>query len=211
MIMRMKRHEFTFISNRILLFLVWIMVLSSCDRNRIIEVRNPEGKLVMRIHSPSGDTLGPREGLYEFFDEQERLSETSHYQNGKLHGERKVFENGVLYAIENYHADLFEGPYQVFYPDGALKLEATYVNNEMTGPLKGYYPDGKIKEEVTMSQNEENGPFREFYPDGKIKAEGSYLNGPNEHGELKLYDSTGVHIRTMLCEEGVCRTQWTRG
>lgn len=209
--MRLSRQLFSFALIRFLPVLPWILGLLSCDQTRIIEVRNPEGKITMRIHSPSGDTLGPREGLYEIFDEQEKLKEISRYQNGKLHGERKVYDNGVLYAIENYNMDLFEGPYKVFYPDGTLKLESSYVNNEMTGLLKSYYPDGKIKEEVTMGQNEENGPFREYHPDGKLKAEGSYKNGPNEHGELKLYDSTGIHIRTMLCEEGVCRTQWTRG
>ena len=51
----------------------------------------------------------------------------------------------------------------------------------------------------------------EYFRNGNLKAEGSYLDGDNEHGLLKLYDETGRLIRKMECEQGVCRTFWRAG
>jgi len=48
----------------------------------------------------------------------------------------------------------------------------------------------------------------EYHPNGSLKAEGQYLNGDFEQGELKLYDETGRLVRIMDCEQGVCRTRW---
>ena len=78
----------------------------------------------------------------------------------------------------------------------------------MTGKWKGYYDNGALKEEVIFVNNQENGPFIEYYPNGKLKAEGTYLEGDYEQGELKLYNESGELIRRMNCEKGVCKTVW---
>ena len=36
-----------------------------------------------------------------------------------------------------------------------------------------------------------------------------YLDGDNEHGELKLFDEQGVLTKKMNCDKGICRTSWT--
>ncbi|MCB9272045.1 MAG: hypothetical protein H6561_21145 [Lewinellaceae bacterium] len=78
----------------------------------------------------------------------------------------------------------------------------------MSGVWKRYYQGGQLMEEVAFSGNKENGPFKEYYENGNIKAEGSYLNGPKEDGELKLYDEQGTLVKKMECSDGVCHTTW---
>lgn len=188
---------------------ILILLQLACKKNKTIEIKNANGQVVLKITSNQPDTSGLKTGFYEYFDEHGVLTETSNFTGGELIGERKIYEAGKLYAIENYINGQFEGPYKVYYPNGQLKLETQYVHNEMIGELKSYYENGTLKEVVQMQSNEENGPFIEYYSDGKIKAEGFYKNGPNEHGELKLYDSTGILNRIMFCEEGICKTQWS--
>ena len=80
----------------------------------------------------------------------------------------------------------------------------------MQGIWKKYYESGKLMESVTMRDNEENGPFVEYWENGNLKAEGAYLDGDNEDGELKLYDEHGELEKTMQCERGMCYTTWKK-
>lgn len=181
--------------------------LLACRHSGSIEIKNKEGQIVQRIKL-FGDTTEGKNGIYERFDDMGKKLDSSIYIKGKLEGEKKIFQDGVLYSIEYHKNDLYEGPYKVYYPNGQIQLEAFYSNNEMTGTLKSYYPSGAIKEIVEMKSNQENGPFKEFYENGSKKAEGQYKNGPNEDGELMLYDSLGTLIRRMNCLEGICHTIW---
>ncbi len=61
-----------------------------------------------------------------------------------------------------------------------------------------------------MVNSEEMGPFTEYYANGKIQAEGTYLHGPNEDGQLKLFDESGELYKIMLCDSGKCITTWQK-
>ena len=61
-----------------------------------------------------------------------------------------------------------------------------------------------------MVQNEENGPFKEYHLNGNLKAVGNYLNGPNEDGNLKVYDENGDLEREMECTAGICHSIFSR-
>ncbi|MBK9270779.1 MAG: toxin-antitoxin system YwqK family antitoxin [Saprospiraceae bacterium] len=192
------------------IFLLFVVICFIACNPEVHTIRNQNGIVVLKITGPSADTSKPWNGLYEKFDSLGVIYETANFKDGQLHGERVIFEDGVLYASENYKHNVFHGPYKLFYPNGVLKLETQYDNGVMSGTLKAYYSDGSIKEIVQMENNEENGPFKEYHPNGQIKAVGTYKNGPNEHGELQMYDSLGVLVKTMICEEGICHTQWTK-
>ncbi len=193
----------------VLKFTLFILIALSCNRVKVIEIKNDQGVLIERITTNLRDTGRLKDGFYEKFDELGRLLESANYKDGKLDGERKIYEKGLLYSLENYKMDLFDGPYKVFYPNGQLQLECQYINNEMSGTLKAYYPGGQLKEIVQMNGSQEKGPFEEYYENGKIKAQGSYKNGPNEDGLLNLYDSLGTLIKKMNCKEGICSTIWS--
>ena len=170
-----------FFSYRFYLPLIFLIGIS-CQKSKVIEIKNDQGVIIERITTELRDTGKLKDGFYEKFDDQGKPLESAHYKEGKLNGERKLYEKGFIYSLENY---------------------------TLTGIMKIYYPDGKIKEVVTMVENEENGPFQEYYQNGKIKANGFYKNGPYEEGLLNLFDSTGTLIKKMNCKEGICTTTWT--
>lgn len=152
---------------------------------------------------------GVREGRYQRIGPAGIVEEEAFYVADTLHGARILFySSGDTLSIEHYHRGDFEGPYRQYYENGQLQLAGQYEANKATGKWHQYYDSGELMEIVTFADNVENGPFVEFFRNGNLKAEGSYLDGDNEHGLLKLYDETGMLVRKMECERGVCRTIW---
>ena len=194
--------------------LVFILFLTfttlGCKKSiEVVEIKNATGQIVEKYERRVADNM--RQGKYESFDENGNLMESAFFQNDTLHGKRTIyFENGNPQYIEQYVNGQFDDAYSAFYQSGQLKLEGKYSNGAMNGEWKGYHENGQLKELVLFSNNEENGPFVEYHPNGKLAAEGTYLNGDNEHGELKLYDENGELYRTMNCDKGLCRTSWLR-
>lgn len=190
-------------------FLFSLLCQVACHSNKTIEIKNEQGIVIMRI-SNMGDTTNGKNGYYEKFTQAGLPIDACHYINGKVNGERKQYEEGKLYSTENLINDVYEGEYKAYYPSGKMKASGQYQNNVTVGVWKGYYPSGLIKEEVTMADNEENGPFIEYYENGQVKVKGNYYKGINEHGELLMYDSTGILIKKMDCNEGICKTIWEK-
>jgi len=152
-----------------------------------------------------------KQGEFMRISPEGNVIEVSQYNNDTLQGPRVMFaDNGDTLIIENYQNGLFQGEYRAYYEGNVLELEGNYVANFMEGEWKRYYQNGQLMEVVSFSDNEENGPFVEYHENGKMKAEGYYRNGDHEHGLLKMYDEAGELEKTMNCENGICRTVWSK-
>jgi len=155
------------------------------------------------------DKEGRRNGEFKRFFGSDTLAEVSNYVHGLLQGERTIYNTkGAREIVEHYVNDTLQGPYQVFYENGDVKIEGEYFDGVMKGVWKRYYPGGKPLEEVTYDENLENGPFTEYYENGNLKAKGQYQDGDFEQDSLYLYNESGILIRKMFCEHGVCNTCW---
>ena len=199
------------VSTSLLAFLMLIF-LTACGEDaklETVENKNDAGIVIEKFTRNKEDFA--KEGKYEAFFDNGKLSMEANYVHDTLDGVRKIFnENGHVETIENYKNGSFSGLYQNFYPNGQVKFEGTYTDNVMGGIWKGYYESGKLKEEVTMADNDENGPFKEYHENGQIATEGNYLNGPFEKGELKIYDENGELTTRKICHLGICRDIWTK-
>lgn len=192
-----------------LIFSFAIIFLAACSDMETIEVKDENGK-IKEQYSLNKQTK-KKEGAYLAFYPNGQKLEESFYINDSLHGERKLFyENGQLESVTNHANGMFEGKYQKYNEQGKLTNEGQYLNNEMSGVWKKWDGSGALVEEVAFMANLENGPFKEFYPNGKLKAEGIYLDGDNEQGELKIYDETGELVERKHCEFGNCATAWSK-
>lgn len=190
-----------------LIFLFLIIGCISCSNTETIEVKNDAG-IVTEIYERNKKDFA-KEGLYKAFDANGKLMEEAMYKNDTLEGQRKFYyENGNIQAEEIYVNGVFDGEWKGYYKDGKPELQGNYVKNKMVGTWKRFYSEGQLMEEVTFADNNENGPFTEYYANGNLKAEGSYLGGDNENGELKLYNEAGELERKMNCESGRCNTTW---
>jgi antitoxin component YwqK of YwqJK toxin-antitoxin module len=184
-----------------------LLALAACSDVETVERRNAEGIVTERFSRSKADSL--MEGVYEAYDDSGVLMERANYKRGRLDGVRTLYyPDGAIQYEEHHVAGEFSGTYTGYYPDGQKELEGQYVDNKMSGVWTAYYPNGTIKEKVTFADNQENGPFTEWYSNGVIKAQGEYLNGDNEQGELVLYDLQGEVNKRMYCESGICKTVW---
>jgi antitoxin component YwqK of YwqJK toxin-antitoxin module len=187
-----------------------LLLLAACnDGLETIKVRNDDGQVTEKYTQSKTDKS--KQGTYiRYYDSGEKYEEAN-YENDQLHGQRTIFyESGKKQIVENYERGEFKGLYQTFHENGQVQLEGKYSNNAMNGEWRGYYDSGQLKEIVQFEDNEENGPFVEYHKNGKLKTEGTYLNGDNEHGELKMYDEEGELEKKMNCNNGRCKTSWTR-
>lgn len=190
------------------LTLTLLSFILACSPYQEVEVKDDNGQVVesFRINRKTGQ----KEGEYRKYSEG-ALLEIAHYINDTLDGLRTIFTfDGNKEIEEWYTKGIYEGSYLTFYANGQVELEGQYNNGTMEGEWKKYYKSGKLMESVRMHQNEENGPFVEYWENGNLKAEGTYLDGDNEHGELKLYDEQGELEKIMQCERGICHTTWKR-
>ncbi|NNF35816.1 MAG: toxin-antitoxin system YwqK family antitoxin [Saprospiraceae bacterium] len=149
-------------------------------------------------------------GEYVRLAENGDTLEKSHYETGRLNGERILYYDGNKPEIrEIYQMDLLNGPYQVYYEDGQVKLKMYYDQNVLHDLVVKYFPSGAVMEEVYFENNVEQGPFIEYYENGQKKWEGTYTNGDNEIGLLVHFSETGDTIRKMMCDDRyICRTIW---
>lgn len=190
-------------------FFVVLLFFCSCQKSEWIEIKDGEGKLVKKYQVDSDTEL--QNGLSESYSENGVLTIREQYRDGKLDGERIMFySSGDTMLIENYSLGDFEGPYVYHYESGSLELIGQYHNNQMTGSWLRYYKNGQLMEKVMFVKNNENGPFIEYHENGNLKAKGAYLEGDNEHGLLELFDESGVLIKKMNCDHGICRTIWKK-
>lgn len=174
-----------------------------------IENRNDEGKLI-EIYTRDKESYA-KQGNYIKYDAAGTIIEEAEYINDTLHGRRILyFENGQPQYVENYNMGEFSGLYQAYYESGALELSGKYSKGAMNGEWIRNYPNGQQMETVIFKDNQENGPFVEWHKNGNKKAEGAYLDGDKEHGELLLYDESGQLERKMNCDHGICRTTWKK-
>lgn len=189
------------------LFGIIAFSLLSCKKDiEIVREMDEEGNLKVEYQRRIKDFA--KQGWFKFYYPDGKIFEEAEYVENELHGTRKLFhENGNIQAEETYVQGNFEGPYKAYFPNGNPLREGQYRANSMDGDWKYYYETGQLKEIVRFNDNLENGPFEEYYPSGIVKARGTYLEGDNEHGELKLYDESGTLERVMDCEMGVCKTR----
>ena len=196
---------YRFCVNPLILFAIFVLSCQS-GLEKVTEVLpSTHEKLVYHIHKKTG----LKNGTFIRFIGDRKMEEAI-YVNDTLHGKRVLYDSLENVIIEEqYVKGQFDGWYKRYYPDGQVLLEVMYDQGFMHGKLRKYYENGQVMEEVEMKENEENGPFIEYYENGNLKAEGQYLDGDYEHGELKLYrESDGALERIMDCNRGICATRW---
>ncbi len=178
----------------------------SAEEVEIVEAEDIDGNTERYFRRKSDFA---KDGKYVKYGPKGQKLVEAYYVNDTLHLYRILYyEKGDTQIVETYNMGEFDGPFKSYYENGQLELLGIYNDNVATGQWKKYYNTGELMEVVTFADNQENGPFVEYYQNGNLKAEGNYLNGSNEHGELKLYDEAGVLIKRMDCEKGICKTVW---
>ncbi|RMF04031.1 MAG: toxin-antitoxin system YwqK family antitoxin [Bacteroidetes bacterium] len=192
----------------VLAFVGTCLLLSGCSQPRTEKVERTDEYGYLESYERRLEDFA-KEGLYRKMKPDGTVVEEAYYRHDTLHGIRILYhDNGDTSVVEHYHAGRFDGPYRRYHENGKLQQVGQYEDNALAGVWTTYYANGQVREVVNFANNQENGPFVEYYPNGQLKAEGQYLDGDNEDGELKLYNEAGKLVRIMDCDKGRCKTRW---
>jgi antitoxin component YwqK of YwqJK toxin-antitoxin module len=101
------------------------------------------------------------------YDTAGQVMVSGKYFDGQME-EEWVYRVGDCLEKGKYVADLKDGKWQAFYPDGKLKYEGTYIQGNPDGEHKFYYPNGQLKETnyYVMGISEKN--WRKYDENGTL-------------------------------------------
>lgn len=135
-------------------------------------------------------------GVHRFYNAEGEVVEAKIYDRGTLLFEGIVDEEGRK-----------QGPWKHFYPDGALKAEGAYRNDEKYGPWKYFYPDGSLEQEGSYLRGLPDGFWVWYHPNGQEWREEEYVMG-KEDGPSLEYDKEGQIIAQGEYIEGEKEGPW---
>ena len=146
------------------------------------------------------------DGPWIFYTAEGEKTVEINYSENKKNGLQKTFKEDKVIKEEAFVDDKLQGfTRHYFFPNGELKMEVPFVNNQANGEGYEYSKDGMVitlltykdgvltkKQSVnrTDEQGQKQGIWMTFFPNRKVQSEGPYVNDL-KHGYWKFYTSTG--------------------
>jgi len=141
---------------------VWI----SCNQKNddIVYEYYPDGSLKSEIQVKNG----MRNGITKNYDEKGRLVSTAELVDDKYEGWMINYnpKNNKITAKALYKDDLQNGPATLYYSDGQLYREMTYINGRVDSIVKTYWPGNKLQAEVYFKMGQPAIGLKEFDKNG---------------------------------------------
>ncbi|MCD4746537.1 MAG: hypothetical protein K8R58_09570, partial [Bacteroidales bacterium] len=176
------------------------------------------------------DKSNLKQGKWIYFYENENIRKEGTYKNDLKHGYFKEYtEDGNLISTTKYVdgikqedvAELARLEIKTdYYPDGKVKIVASYKNDIPEGIRREYSQEGDIVKSYVFKNGDivgdgiideegiRDGHWEEFYIDGTLKSEGLYNKGKRS-GEWKFYHKNGkLEQIGKYNEEGKCDGIW---
>jgi len=164
-----------------------------------------------RINRYDSDNLA--NGKWKWFFDDELLWQEGNFKHGLKNGYFKEYDrNGDLISATKYiDGEKIEKAEELvkldirtdYYPDGKVKIVATYDKNGIPeGVRREYNKDGEVEksyiflhgrligEGIFTDAGLKEGNWKEYYPDGKLKSIGNYISD-KKNGNWKYYYPSG--------------------
>ena len=132
-----------------------------------------------------------------------KLKAECHYNEGKLEGvSRRYDEDGNL-REEHYKNNVQEGLTRHYYgnTNEKKKREIMFKNGKPNGPYKDYYENGVLMTDGFRSDGKYEGMCKTYDQEGRLRVEKSYKNGRQE-GPAKLFYETGELEKELRFSRG---------
>jgi len=172
------------------------------DRRGLLEriEKYVDGELV------TGDDSSSVLDVRREYDEEGRVRVVGSYREGKKQGTfRNYDDNGVEEGASIYEKDELvgeglldsigrrQGDWKLYYPEGGVRSEGTYVDGLKEGPWMFYFKTGKVEQKGAYKADLPVGNWNWYYANGAIHRDETYRRG-KEDGHAVEYDSTGFVI-----------------
>lgn len=144
-----------------------------------------------KLKTESNFSDGKKSGIEKVYDEADgRVVETVYYNAGEVESSLRI--NQLNDKKQK------SGLWRTFYPDGKLKSECYYENDEPVNECKNWTEKGILMQKQGSSEFREIVDIRQtFHPNGKLATQESY-SGKLKHGTFNEYDSTGILLISRL-------------
>jgi antitoxin component YwqK of YwqJK toxin-antitoxin module len=115
---------------------------------------------------------------------------------GEKDGEYKVwFPNGRLSLQTTYVDGKIHGEFTEWYEDGQIAIQTTFVDGKIHGEYKEWYSNedagnNQMWEQKTYVNDKLHGEFKKWYTNGKLAKQIFYVND-KRHGEYKEWWENG--------------------
>ena len=97
---------------------------------------------------------------------------------GEKDGEYKIwFSNGQLSLQTTYIDGKLDGEYTEWYEDGQLATQTTYVDHKLHGEYKRWYKNGKLFKQIFYLNDKRHGEYKEWWENGQLWHQVNFVNG----------------------------------
>ena len=163
------------------------------------------------------DKARMKQGKWIEFWDNWAIKTEGEYKNDLKHGYFKEYsKEGVLLSTSKYIDGLIQEDVAElakldikteYYPDGNVKIVASYKDDVPEGIRREYNPKGQvvagyifkngdiIGEGIIDDEGMRDGPWKDYYPNGALKSDGQYETGKRT-GLWKFYHPNGVLEQT---------------
>jgi len=184
----------------------------SADGNIISLIEYKRGFVIDRLTINRKDKNNLKQGRWYTFYESGSVKQEGMYKDDKKNGYFKEYtEAGDLISVSKYVNDIRQEEAEEvtkldvqneYWPDGKIKVSATYRNGIPEGIKREYSHDGQIQnsylykngiitgEGIVREDGSRDGHWKEFYEDKTLKSEGNYKDG-KPVGEWKYFYPNG--------------------
>lgn len=171
-----------------------------------------KGYIVDRERINRYDSDNRRHGPWKWFYENGLIKTEGNYKHGLKNGFFKEYSaDGNLKSIVKFVDGVKQEQAEElaklelkrdFYPDGKIKIEATYRNGVAEGIRREFDSLGNVEKSyifkngiivgqgIIAANGQRQGLWKEYYANGKLKAQGAYLNDLR-NGEWEFYYANG--------------------
>lgn len=132
-----------------------------------------------------------KDSVWTYFSPPGFLSYKETYKNGILEGEKLVYyppaneriKTQQVFQQYQFVKGKLEGPVKEFFPDGKVKMEGTYKNNNLHGEVKKYHPNGKMFFLERYKNGLKHGWWYTYDESGREKGRGYFFEGEELKGD----------------------------
>ncbi len=150
------------------------------DKPKYYTYLGKDGKMLPNI--PIANESGPLKSYYQNGQVSREWSYTDGVKNGL---DVIYFANGHTWSVDSLAYNYYEGSSKEYYPDGKLKFEYHYNNDELNGICKDYGKSGNLKEESVFDYGNYNGPAKFYDENGKLSKTLIYRYGTLESVQVE--------------------------
>ena len=137
----------------------------------------------------------------QLFDQWGKKMAEGVYIDEKREGAWNFFSNEQKISEEEYSEGVKHGISRKYYPTGELLEESEWQNGKQEGNYSIYFQTGKPYMQCKFSNGRRNGLCLSYFTNGLTEMEAYYKNNLR-HGEWKFYNEDGDSLYSLKYDQG---------